>query len=59
MPNLRKMQIALILMGNLVTFVVRFLNNWLVNVAETFRHLKILQTTANKFAKSMLVTFSH
>ena len=47
-------------MGILVIFVVWLLNNWLVDVAETFTdNLKcyeyyVLQTTADKFAKCML-----
>ena len=44
-------------MGNLVIFGVWLLNNWLVNVAETFTNILkyyVLQTTANKFAKCML-----
>ena len=38
-------------MGNLVIFVMRLLNNWLV--IETFTNILnyyVLQTTANKFA---------
>ena len=49
--------IPLISMGNLINFVVWLLNNWLVNVVETFTDiLKYygLHTIANKFAKCML-----
>ena len=36
MPNLRKMEIIIDFSGNLVIFAVSLLNNWLVNVVETF-----------------------
>ena len=40
-------------MGNLVIFVMRLLNNWLVKVNKTFTNILnyyVLQMTANKFA---------
>ena len=53
MPNLRKLQITIdyYSMVNLVIFVVRLLNNWLVKVAKTFTDILnyyVLQMTANK-----------
>ena len=51
------MQITMISMANFLIFVVRFLNNWLVNVAETLTDILkyyVLQTTTNEFAKCML-----
>ena len=54
MTNLRKLQITnLISMENLASFVVRLLNNWLVNVGKTFTDILqhyVLQMSANKFA---------
>ena len=47
----------LISKGNFAIFVVWSLNNWLVNVAETFTDVLkyyVLQTIANKFAMCML-----